>query len=66
MTAFSRRVLQMRLIVQADDFEDAVRFNRDVLGAAEELQLTGIAVSESRFWMLVAPRLRSPARSSWT
>jgi catechol 2,3-dioxygenase-like lactoylglutathione lyase family enzyme len=41
VTAFSRRVLQMRLIVQADDFEDAVRFYRDVLGAAEELQLHG-------------------------
>lgn len=35
----SRRVLQMRLVVEADDYEDAVRFYRDVLGAAEELQL---------------------------
>jgi catechol 2,3-dioxygenase-like lactoylglutathione lyase family enzyme len=39
--ASSRRVLQMRLVVEADDYEDAVRFYRDVLGAAEELQLHG-------------------------
>jgi predicted enzyme related to lactoylglutathione lyase len=37
----SSRVLQMRLVVEADDYEDAVRFYRDVLGAAEELQLHG-------------------------
>jgi lactoylglutathione lyase len=36
-----RRVLQMRLVVEAADYEDAVRFYRDVLGAAEELQLHG-------------------------
>lgn len=41
MSAFSRRVLQMRLIVEADDYEDAIRCYRDVLGAAEELQLHG-------------------------
>jgi predicted enzyme related to lactoylglutathione lyase len=40
MTA-ARRVLQMRLVVEADDYEDAVRFYRDVLGAAEEFQLHG-------------------------
>jgi lactoylglutathione lyase len=27
----------MRLVVEAEDYEDAVRFYRDVLGAAEEL-----------------------------
>jgi predicted enzyme related to lactoylglutathione lyase len=31
----------MRLVVEADDYEDAVRFYRDVLGAAEELQVHG-------------------------
>jgi predicted enzyme related to lactoylglutathione lyase len=41
VTASSRRVLQMRLVVEAADYEDAVRFYRDVLGAAEELQLHG-------------------------
>lgn len=41
MTASSRRVLQMRLVVEADDYADAVRFYRDVLGAAEELQVHG-------------------------
>ncbi len=41
MTEASRRILQMRLVVEADDYEDAVRFYRDVLGAAEELQLHG-------------------------
>ncbi|WP_233624986.1 VOC family protein [Actinoplanes sp. ATCC 53533] len=39
--ASSRRVLQMRLVVEAGDYEDAVRFYRDVLGAAEEFQLHG-------------------------
>lgn len=34
-------VLQMRLIVQAEDYEEAVAFYRDVLGAAEELQIHG-------------------------
>lgn len=41
MTAPLRRVLQMRLIVEADDYQDAVRFYRDILGAAEEFQLHG-------------------------
>ena len=41
MTAPVRGVLQMRLVVEADDYEDAVRFYRDVLGAAEELQVHG-------------------------
>jgi catechol 2,3-dioxygenase-like lactoylglutathione lyase family enzyme len=41
VTTSSRRVLQMRLVVEADDYEDAVRFYRDVLGAGEELQLHG-------------------------
>ncbi|MFI0367039.1 VOC family protein [Actinomadura sp. 1N219] len=39
MTASSRGVLQMRLVVEAGDYEEAVRFYRDVLGAAQELQL---------------------------
>jgi catechol 2,3-dioxygenase-like lactoylglutathione lyase family enzyme len=41
VTTSSRRVLQMRLVVEADDYEDAVRFYRDVLGAAEEFRLHG-------------------------
>jgi predicted enzyme related to lactoylglutathione lyase len=41
MRSPSRRVLQMRLVVEADDYDDAVRFYRDVLGATEELQLDG-------------------------
>jgi predicted enzyme related to lactoylglutathione lyase len=36
-----RRVLQMRLVVEADDYEEAVRFYRDVLGAGQELQVHG-------------------------
>lgn len=36
-----RRVLQMRLVVEAADYDDAVRFYRDVLGAPEELVLHG-------------------------
>jgi len=34
-------VLQMRLVVQTDDYDEAVRFYRDVLGAPEELQVHG-------------------------
>ena len=35
------RVLQMRLVVEASDYEEAVAFYRDVLGAAEELVVEG-------------------------
>ena len=37
------RVLQMRLVVEAADYDEAVRFYRDVLGAGEELQIHGAA-----------------------
>lgn len=33
----SNRVLQMRLVVEARDYDEAVAFYRDVLGAPEEL-----------------------------
>jgi hypothetical protein len=35
MTASSRRVLQMRLVVEAEDYEDAVRFYQSVGDAVE-------------------------------
>ena len=35
------RPLQMRLVVEVDDYDDAVRFYRDVLGAPVELQVHG-------------------------
>jgi len=35
------RVLQMRLVVEAPDYEEAVAFYRDVLGGAEELVVEG-------------------------
>lgn len=35
------RVLQMRLVVEASDHDEAVRFYRDVLGASEELSIHG-------------------------
>ncbi|MGH8838810.1 MAG: VOC family protein [Jiangellaceae bacterium] len=35
------RVLQMRLVVEAADYEQAVAFYRDVLGAPEELAVEG-------------------------
>ena len=41
MSADPRRVLQMRLIVETEDYEGAVRFYRDVVGAAQELQIHG-------------------------
>jgi predicted enzyme related to lactoylglutathione lyase len=34
-------VLQMRLVVEAEDYEEAVRFYRDVLGMREELAVSG-------------------------
>jgi hypothetical protein len=33
--------LQMRLVVEATDYEEAVRFFRDVLGLPEELAVSG-------------------------
>ena len=38
-----RSVLQMRLVVEAADYEQAVAFYRDVLGAREELVVHGDA-----------------------
>ena len=35
------RVLQMRLVVEAADYDEAVDFYRDVLGAAVELRIHG-------------------------
>ena len=35
------RVLQMRLVVEAEDYEEAVAFYRDLLGAGEELVVDG-------------------------
>jgi predicted enzyme related to lactoylglutathione lyase len=40
-SAASRPLLQMRLVVQADDYDEAVRFYRDQLGAQTELQIHG-------------------------
>lgn len=37
----AERPLQMRLVVEVDDYDEAVRFYRDVLGADVELQLHG-------------------------
>lgn len=34
-------VLQMRLVVEADDYDEAVRFYRDVLGLPVELRVDG-------------------------
>ena len=41
MTEQTRRVQQMRLVVEVDDYDEAVRFYRDVLGATEELRVHG-------------------------
>ena len=41
MTTADRPVLQMRLVVEADDYDAAARFYRDVLGAEQELQVHG-------------------------
>ncbi len=34
-------VLQMRLVVQVDEYDEAVQFYRDILGTSEELQVHG-------------------------
>lgn len=39
----AQRVLQMRLVVEAVDYDEALRFYRDVLGAGVELQIHGEA-----------------------
>jgi lactoylglutathione lyase len=39
----ARRVLQMRLVVEAADYDEALRFYRDALGADVELQIHGEA-----------------------
>src|SRR5689334_3242658 len=36
-----RRVLQMRLVVETPDYDEALTFYRDVLGASEELTVHG-------------------------
>jgi catechol 2,3-dioxygenase-like lactoylglutathione lyase family enzyme len=41
--ATSRPVLQMRVVVEAEDYDEAVRFYRDVLGLPEEAAFSGDA-----------------------
>ncbi|MDQ2688988.1 MAG: VOC family protein [Chloroflexota bacterium] len=41
MSTRDRPVLQMRLVVEADDYDEAVRFYRDALGLPEELAVAG-------------------------
>ena len=41
MTTPTDPVLQMRLVVEADDYDEAVRFYRDVLGLREEASIAG-------------------------
>lgn len=39
----TNQIRQMRLVVEVDDYDEAVRFYRDVLGATTELQVHGDA-----------------------
>ena len=41
MQTDARRVRQMRLVVEADDYDEAVRFFRDVLGLPEQESFSG-------------------------
>ena len=50
----SRRVLQLRLIVEAEDYDEAVRFYRDVLGLTEQAAFEG--EGEARVAILEAGR----------
>ena len=47
-------VLQMRLVVEADDYDEAVRFYRDVLGLTQELAVSGDG--DARVMILAAGR----------
>lgn len=47
-------VLQMRLVVETDDYEEAVRFYRDVLGLTEELSVS--EDGDARVMILAAGR----------
>jgi predicted enzyme related to lactoylglutathione lyase len=47
-------VIQMRLVVEAEDYEEAVRFYRDVLGLTEEAAFEG--KGEARVIILAAGR----------
>jgi len=50
----TRRVLQLRLVVEAEDFDDAVAFYRDVLGLPEQAAFQG--EGEARVVILDAGR----------
>ena len=50
----NRRVLQLRLIVEAEDYDEAVRFYRDVLGLTEQAAFEG--EGEARVAILEAGR----------
>jgi predicted enzyme related to lactoylglutathione lyase len=41
MVNMTSKVLQMRLVVDAEDFDEAVAFYRDALGLSEELAVAG-------------------------
>jgi len=60
----TRRVLQLRLVVEAEDFDDAVAFYRDVLGLPEQAAFQG--EGEARVVILDAGRatleLANPAQ----
>jgi catechol 2,3-dioxygenase-like lactoylglutathione lyase family enzyme len=49
-------VLQMRLVVEAEDYEAAVHFYRDVLGLPEEASYSGQGVENARVTILDAGR----------
>ncbi|KAA1424939.1 VOC family protein [Mumia zhuanghuii] len=64
MTTAENPVLQLRLVVEADDYEEAVRFYRDVLGLPEQAAFEG--EGDARVTILEAGRatleLANPAQ----
>jgi len=52
----------MRLAVEVDDYDEAVRFYRDVLSLREEAAIAGAAALMSRSRRLAGPPWRSPTR----
>ena len=60
------RVLQLRLVVEAEDFDAALRFYRDVLGLVEDEAFEGEGEGDARVAILTAGRatleLANPAQ----
>ncbi|WP_460868013.1 hypothetical protein [Nocardioides pakistanensis] len=60
----ARPVRQLRLVVEAEDYDEALRFYRDVLGLPEQLAFQGEGDARWRSSTPAARRSRSPTPHS--